>query len=73
MAENRTRAVYRRYVNDPSTIETDLHERTGQQVAVTPVPLDTYDYYETGLMYSIVFDDGYASTAFADELTFIAD
>lgn len=63
-----TRAIFNRYVNDPTTSETELRKRSGQTVTVTEKVLA--DPYDNIWMYFITFADGFTAEAFEDELTF---
>jgi hypothetical protein len=60
-------ATFKRYVDDPTTTETELQKRKGQRVTVAPA--DFYYDDEIGTMYSIMFEDGYTDQAFAEELS----
>lgn len=66
-------ATFRRYVSDPTTTETELHERAGQRVAVLgEIDPSTYDRDEVGTMYRIQFikDQSRATyEAFSEELS----
>lgn len=62
-------ATYRRYVNDPSTSEKELHERSGQRVELIGLPFNANTDAEPIIMQGIRFADGYEAEAFADELT----
>ncbi|WP_406245853.1 hypothetical protein ACI7YT_12495 [Microbacterium sp. M] len=62
-------ATFRRYVNDPSTTERELHRRSGQRVIARPLNPEEYDAEEVGAMYEIEFPDGRDDVAFAEELT----
>lgn len=57
--------IYKRYVNDPTTTEQDLHIRSGQEVTVLGSVI--YDE-EVGPVFNIVFADGFTAEAFGDEL-----
>ncbi|QIG59100.1 hypothetical protein SEA_FRANSOYER_92 [Microbacterium phage Fransoyer] len=61
-------AIYRRYVNDPSTSEKELHERSGQQVELIGDPFQADDV-EPIMMQRVRFADGFEAEAFLDELT----
>ena len=62
--------TFRRYVDDPSTSETELHRRSGQHVNVIgPVPPESYDFSEVGPMSFVRFADGFEAEAFDEELT----
>lgn len=62
-------AIFHRYVNDPTTLEVELHARSGQPcVILRPLGPDEADE-EVGPMFRIRFEDGYEASAFAEELT----
>lgn len=60
--------IYRRYVNDPSTSEVELHERSGQPVTLVGEPFEA-DPVEPIWMQRIRFADGFEAEAFIDELS----
>lgn len=62
-----TATIYRRYVDDPATMEQDLHVRSGQPVELIGVPFDA-DPDEGIIMQRIRFADGYEADAFDDEI-----
>lgn len=64
--------IFRRYVEDPTTAELELHARAGQEVEVLgPVDPATYDA-EVGQMCRIRFADGYEAEAFAEEVHYVS-
>jgi hypothetical protein len=66
-------AIFRRYVNDPSTSEQELHARSGQRVRLIGPPFRP-DPVEEGMMQAVIFPDGYWAEAFyPDELSDIRD
>ena len=62
-------ARFTRYVDDPSSMETELQGRKNQPVEVKPVEPSTYDYEDIGPMYEVQFEDGFKHTAFEEELS----
>lgn len=57
--------IFRRYVNDPTTSETELHKRTGEPVEVLHrIEADV----EVGPMYRVRFRDGFEADVFNEEL-----
>lgn len=59
--------IYHRYVDDPTTMEKELHARSGQPVDLIGLPF-VADPDEGIIMQRIRFADGYEADAFEDEL-----
>lgn len=62
------KTIFTRYVNDPTTAEQELHQRSGQTVELVGEPFDA-DPGNDIMMQHIRFEDGYEDDAFVDELT----
>jgi len=61
--------IFHRYVDDPSTSETELHQRSGSAATiVAQVDPMTYDSYEVGVLYDVMFVDGLIATVFGEEV-----
>lgn len=60
--------MFNRYDNDPTTVEQDLHTRSGQIVEVIGDPVVT-DEVDQIIMQHVRFEDGFETDAFVDELT----
>lgn len=61
-------ATFKRYSDDPTTMEQDLLRHSGQTVELIGEPEDV-DPEEGIVMQHIRFVDGYEADAFVDELT----
>lgn len=65
-------ATYTRYVNDPTTSETYLHEHSGERVVIHGDLANfgvEYDREDVGPMYRGEFADGAIYPLFEDELS----
>jgi len=64
-------ATFKRYVDDPTTAETELHARSGQRVKVLGLTDPANRDEEVGAMWHVEFEDGYRAPAFEDELSHV--
>ena len=62
-------AIGKHYVFDTHGLDSELNGRSGAICTVDrPLTFKEADLFETGPMYSVVFEDGYVTDVFEDEL-----